>query len=315
MSQEKINYGLNLLQKGLSVAGDNAVIYAGIAVAYLQLINIGKNAEENFIKFEEYTQKALNLDPELPEVHFALGGLKILKEGEAHTAIEHWERAHRSNPDDPEIMIYLALMLAIVGRKDEAHQLIKTITRIDPINPMCDAVTGWVYFFSGQYEMAIDPLFAAYKLSPESPLHQFFKALILLYTGRSDEAISFIDEVVDDSAENNWTWMTLFIKYAIQQNKGEVASLLTPEFILQTQIDLQNSFHIATFYSYMDEKGESLKWLENAVDRGFFNYPLLNELDILLKNIRDEKGFQTLLARVKKEWESYKILEKSKPNN
>ena len=101
MSQEKIDYGLNLLQKGLEVTGANAVIYAGIAGAYLQLINIGRNAEENFKKFEEFTHKALELDPELPEVHFALGGLKVLKDGEAHAAIDHWERAHKSNPDDP----------------------------------------------------------------------------------------------------------------------------------------------------------------------------------------------------------------------
>jgi non-specific serine/threonine protein kinase len=58
----------------------------------------------------------------------------------------------------------------------------------------------------------------------------------------------------------------------------------------------------------MDEKRESLKWLENAVDRGFFNYPLLNEQDILLKKIRNEKGFKTLMIKVKKEWESFKSL-------
>ena len=172
---------------------------------------------------------------------------------------------------------------------------------------MCDAATGWVYFFSGQYEMAMGPLFAAYKLSPESPIHQFFKSLILLYNHRTDEAFKFVDEVVDESIANNWTWMTLFIKYAISRDKEKIASLLTQEFLLQTQIDLQNSFHIATFYSLMEEKEEALKWLENAVNRGFINQPLLNEQEILLENIRNEEGFKILMQRVKKEWENYKI--------
>jgi TolB-like protein/Flp pilus assembly protein TadD len=307
MSQERIDYGLNLLQKGLDVTGENAVIYAGMAVAYLQYINIGINSETYFQKFEEFTQKALNLDPELPEVHFALGGLKVLKEGEAHAAIEHWKRAHMSSPDDPEIMIYLALLYAIIGQTAEAYKLIDTIARIDPINPMCDAVTGWVHFFSGNYDLAVDPLFAAYKLSPESPIHQFFKALILFYNDRAEEAHQFIGEVVDESARNNWTWMTLFIKYAIKGDRDKVNDLLTPEFVLQTRIDLQNSFHIATFYSHMEQKEEALKWLENAVNRGFINYPLLNKQDILLENIRNEEGFKTLMQRVKKEWEDYKI--------
>lgn len=306
MSEERIDHGLNLLQKGLELTGENAVIYAGIALAFLQYTNIGVKAEENIQNFEEFTKKALNLNPELPEVHFALGGLKILKDGEAHAAIDHWKRAHISSPDDPEIMIYLALLLAIVGQTDEAHELIETLAKIDPINPMCDAATGWVYFFSGQYEMAMGPLFAAYKLSPESPIHQFFKSLILLYNDRADEAFKFIEEVVDETIPNNWTWMTLFIKYAIDRDKEKIASLLTKEFLLQTQIDLQNSFHIATFYSLMEEKEEALKWLENAVNRGFINYPLLNEKDLLLENIRNVEGFKTLMKRVKKEWEDYK---------
>jgi non-specific serine/threonine protein kinase len=204
-------------------------------------------------------------------------------------------------------MIYLALVYAIVGQNEAAQQLIDTIARIDPINPMCDAVTGWVHFFSGRYEMAIDPLFAAYKLTPESPMHQFFKALILLYNDRADEAFDFIEEVVDESGMNNWTWMTLFIKYAIKRDKDKIASLLTQEFLLQTQIDLQNSFHIATFYSYVEDKEEALKWLENAVNRGFINYPLINEQDILLENIRGEEVFKSLMKRVKQEWENYKI--------
>jgi TolB-like protein len=307
MSKERIDYGLNLLQKGLEVTGENAVIYAGIAVAYLQYTNIGISTEENILKFEEFTEKALNLDPELPEVHFALGGLSILKDGDIFRGIDHWKRAHKSNPDDPEVMIYLALVYAIVGQNEAAQQLIDTIARIDPINPMCDAVTGWVHFFSGRYEMAIDPLFAAYKLTPESPMHQFFKALILLYNDRADEAFDFIEEVVDESGMNNWTWMTLFIKYAIKRDKDKIASLLTQEFLLQTQIDLQNSFHIATFYSYVEDKEEALKWLENAVNRGFINYPLINEQDILLENIRGEEVFKSLMKRVKQEWENYKI--------
>ena len=47
MSKERIDYGLNLLQKGLKVTGNNAVIYAGIANAYMQYANIGFEAESN----------------------------------------------------------------------------------------------------------------------------------------------------------------------------------------------------------------------------------------------------------------------------
>lgn len=258
MAKERIDFGLNLLQKGLEVSGENAVIYAGIANAYMQYANNGFDVEENIAKAEEFLQKALGFDPDLPEAHLALGGIRILKDGEAHSAIDHWKRALMSNPDDPEILIYLSLLYALVGQNDAAQKLVDKVARIDPINPMCDAVRGWVYFFSGKYEMAIDPLFAAYKLAPESPMHQFFKALILLYNDQADEANKFINEVVDETNTNIWSLMTLFISHTIKKDKEKVASSLTPDFVAQVQIDLQHSFHIATFYSYLEEKEESL---------------------------------------------------------
>jgi non-specific serine/threonine protein kinase len=57
----------------------------------------------------------------------------------------------------------------------------------------------------------------------------------------------------------------------------------------------------------VEDKEEALKWLENAVNRGFINYPLINEQDILLENIRGEEVFKSLMKRVKQEWENYKI--------
>jgi TolB-like protein len=307
MAKERIDYGLNLLQKGLELTGENALINAGIANAYMQYANTGYAAEENIAKSEEFLQKALNLDPELPEAHLALGGIILFKEGDIHRVTDHWKRALASSPDDPEIMIYLSLIYSHIGQNEAAQKLVDKITKIDPINPMCDAVTGWVHFFSGDYKMAIDPLFAAYKLAPDNAMHQFFKALVLLYNDQADESYDFIDEVVDESSTNIWTLVTLLMKYTIKGDKEKIASLFTPEFEAQIQMDHQYSYHIATFYSYLNEKEEALKWLENAINRGFINYPLLNGQDILLENIRDNESFKVLMKRVRQEWEEFEI--------
>jgi len=98
-----------------------------------------------------------------------------------------------------------------------------------------------------------------------------------------------------------------FLKYIIKRDKNKLKSLLTTDFVTKILRDLQYSYHIATFYAYLDDKKESFKWLENAINRGFINYPLLNKRDKLLVNIRGEERFKKLMERVKYEWENFEV--------
>jgi hypothetical protein len=67
------------------------------------------------------------------------------------------------------------------------------------------------------------------------------------------------------------------------------------------------SHHLAGIFSLLGEKKEAHDWLENAVNQGFINYPLLAEKDIWLANIRGEERFKKLMERVKYEWEHFEV--------
>ena len=60
---------------------------------------------------------------------------------------------------------------------------------------------------------------------------------------------------------------------------------------------------------YLDFETEqdelALEWLTTAVDRGFVNYPLLTQFDPFLKRLHSGPRFQTLMERVKSEWETF----------
>jgi non-specific serine/threonine protein kinase len=230
-----------------------------------------------------------------------------LKDGDMIRAINHWAQAHASKPDDPEIMVYLSLGYDIVGKDDIARSLVEKCAKIDPINPLNEAIAGWNHFFGGRFDLALDSLFAAYNLSPENPMHQYFKALILVYNDQAEEAYDFICQNIEEPSENIWSQVTIFLKYIIKRDKNKLNSLLTTDFVTKIQRDLQYSYHIATFYAYLDDKKESFKWLENAISRGFINYPLLNKRDKLLVNIRGEERFKKLMERVKYEWENFEV--------
>ena len=306
MSLERLENGLNLLQKGLDIAGENAVIYAGMAFGYFQYVNLGIEHEKNINKAEEFVQKALDLDPELAEAHFVIGLINILN-GDMVKTINHLVRAHAGKSEDPEIMVWLALGYSCVGQFEAGRSLIYRCIKVDPINPLNDAVTGWNLFFGGKFNLALNPLFAAYNLTPDNGMHQFWKSLILFYNNRADDAYDFICKFVEEPGNDTWTRLAIFLKYAIKKDKDKLILLLTPDFIKSIRIDLQNSYHIATFYSYLGEKEKSLEFLENAVNRGFINYPLIAKIDPFLENIRGEERFKKLMERVKYEWENFEV--------
>ncbi len=303
-NKKRIEHGLNLLQKGIDIAGENAVIYAGMALAYFQYFNAGVDQEKNLKKAEEYVQKSFILNPELAEAHFVMACIDTIN-GKPDEGMEHILRAHAAKPEDPEILIWLAEAYILIGRIDASKAIIKKCVKIDPINPMIDSIIGWNHFYDGKFNLALDPLLAANNLYPESSMNQFWKSLILLYNNRADESYEFISKCVEEPARDSWNQLTIFLKYIIKGEKDELGILLTPDFVKAHWLDPQNSYLIATLYSYLGEKEKSLEWLEHAVEGGFMNYPFLNEYDPLLENIRGEKRFKILLERVRQQWERF----------
>jgi non-specific serine/threonine protein kinase len=64
---------------------------------------------------------------------------------------------------------------------------------------------------------------------------------------------------------------------------------------------------MATGYALIEERDAALDWLENAICRGFINYPFLSRYDPLLVNIRQERRFTDLMEKVRSQWERFAV--------
>ena len=50
-----------------------------------------------------------------------------------------------------------------------------------------------------------------------------------------------------------------------------------------------------------------MDWLENSVNRGSVKYPMFAEYDSFLQVTRGDERFRTLMERVTREWEEFKV--------
>ena len=304
-SEGSINKALEHLQAALEITGDNALLYAGMAMAYWNLVQIGVAHEDYLNKAEEYAKKALSIDSESDIALTHLGYIKWYQ-GNIHESNHFFRSALKVNPNEILALAGIA-QIYIGGRIAEAESLFEKILQIDPLSFPSNWGRGIIPFFAGRYNDALKGGQRCYELYPENPFSQFFYSLILAYNKRIDEAISIIDKMDGLDPDSFLTRFSLIMKYALQDDKEKIMNTITEDFRKTVEYDYMYAFFLASFLSLASLRSDALDWLEIAVNRGLINYSLLNNYDPFLENIRGEDRFKKLMERVKYEWENFEV--------
>jgi tetratricopeptide (TPR) repeat protein len=219
--------------------------------------------------------------------------------------VRHLKKVLAKDPNNPDALFWLTATYGHVGKTAAAAPLVERILEIDPFNPINHSLPGWLYFFNGQFELALKPFFTMYQMLPENPANRGLYATVLLYNGRYDEAYALIDQIYEAAPQHLFAQLGMFLKLALQGKKEEALQSLTYQLEYVARRDKTYSWYMAVGYSILGEKNMALDWLGNAVDLGFINYPFLSEIDPFLEKIREEEEFQKLMVLVKSRWEAF----------
>jgi non-specific serine/threonine protein kinase len=307
-TEEGLNNALILLQRGLDLVGENAVLLAGMGYAYYQFRNTGFRMDEITLqKAEEYSKQALTIDPESPTAHVVLALLQIWN-GKRREAIDHLKQAIFFDPNNFDALFWFTGYCLALGKIKTTWHLMERLVRLEPLNPVVLAFCGLEYAWEGKFEMALNHMRNAYKNYPDDLLVRFFLSLTLLSCNSVEEADLIIDRFIKDAPEDMNAKMVFTMSLAFRHNTAAALSILKdPKMEAWARPDLWASFFISESYALHDLKDEAIDWLENAVNLGFLNYPFLNDYDPFLKNIRSEERFKKLMERVKYEWENFEV--------
>lgn len=263
-------------------------------------------------------EKALALDPDLPEAYLARG--RLLWTPANHfphdRAIQEYRRALALNPSLDEARNQLALVLGHVGLLDEALAELNKALTTNPSNNLARFRVGEVLLFQGKHEEALAALRnIPPEVNPSLVGHQIVFALISL--GRKEEAAATLEKFLKDyPADNRGLFTSLQAILAASAGRYREA-----EEKIQLAIERGKGFghfhhtayHIACAYAIMNRQGEAIKWLESVSTDGFPCY-ILFARDHNLDNLRQDARFQALLAKLKQQWEEYKTVLKGSPS-
>ena len=306
-TEDAFDRALQYLQNGLEIVGDNSLLYAGMGEVYYNYVNIGVKKEDYINKAEECIKKAFELDTDCPKGHYVSGLINQAFRGNPQKSVNHLKRALDFDPGDSGVLFWLSAGYLFYGKIKAAIPLVNRLLQVDPLNPNSHWLLGFLNFFDGSFDLAHRQFLKAYRMEPENPVFQIFYGIILAYNKCFKEAYAVLDKCEKTMPIHGIVQLGVFLKFALQGKKEKISQLITPEFIAYCRRDPMWSMQLAEGYALYDKKKEALDWLENAANRGFINYPFLNEYDPFLENIRGEERFKKLMKRVKYEWEHFEV--------
>ena len=310
-NSESNEAAIKLFQEAIAADPSFAAAYAELARAYAikaRLFAPGPDKKKLNEEAEVDVDKALALDPNLPEGYFARGLIlwTPYKRFPHEQAVYAYKRAIELNPNFDEAHHQLGYVYLHIGLLDQGQRELETALAINPGNTLAR-------FRLGQIEMCRAKYAEAYQIFDTTPLEKnpivaAYKANSLFRLGRTEEASALIEQILKDYPKDEGG-QVISVKAMMLAKAGKQPEA---EAAIQHAIDIgrgyihfhHTSYNIASAYALMHQPDPAMKWLQVTAEEGFPNYSLF-KADANLDNLRKDPRFIAFMANQKQQWEHY----------
>ena len=307
ITETGLENALQLINDGVSIIGDNELLFGAMGYAYFQYFNLGFRKEQGCLqKVEECAEKVFELNPNSYMGHF-LRALSHWKKGNIQEAIREYKKTLELNPNHIDSLMQISYFYTISGKTSSAKPWLARLKEMAPLEWMTQWVAGEVEREEGNFERSIALFLIMFNHHPENPFCQVTYAHGLACVNRFEESYKILDQVEADQTAFSLGQVAKFFKYAFQNKKTEAQKAVSENLKKLAKRDEYMPLWMAEGYALIDEKEEAINWLEVGMEWGFINYPFLKEIDPFLENIRGELRFKKLMERIKHEWESFQV--------
>jgi TolB-like protein/Flp pilus assembly protein TadD len=253
---------------------------------------------------EKHCERALQLDPELPEAIMARAYILWTphRNFRHHEAIDDLRKAIAMQPNLDHAFNRLGTILAHIGQIPQALQAYKTAQRINPQN-LGHYNIAQAYIWGGQHEEASEVLEAFHRVKPGNKYCLWFRPQPPLLSGNLEQASKFATEAVSAYPDEP---LMLSLQGLVQAHLGQAdLAKQAAAKACASPLSFGHSHHthyqLAGIYAVLGDKQSAMHWLERAVDTGFPCWPFFLR-DGSLANLRALPEFVDLIATLRSEF-------------
>lgn len=311
LTEENLNTAMKYFELALEIDPNYAPALSGMSLVWVGRMQQGLTSYfegGSNMKIIDIKTKLLELNLDLPEIHYALGVQNCWVDWNYAEAEKELKQAISLNPNHSAARAYLSHVLNILHKPAEAMEQIDIALQLDPFNPLFQALYGMDMLYARQFDKAISILSKTLIDAPSDPV-----ALATLRTAYHMK--KFYPEALE-------IWIT---SYAVKEDQEAIEALMRGnrsggyvqalETLAETLIGRSNStyvspWQIGTIYTRAGNKKEALRWLEKAYEAHDSNMPYIG-VDPIFEFLWNEQRFQNLLVQMELPLEKHPLASSS----
>ena len=274
-----------------------ALAHAGMADCYtLMGRHLYLPRKEAYPNAKKYANTALELNDNLAEAHTALAAVLMIYDWDWDAAEEHFQHAIHLNPNYANAHYLHSVLLQTIGRLEESVVAAEKAQALDPLSPVIGMGVVQAYFFSEQYDKAIDECHRYLEMNPREVVAQDFLVHLQVQNGQFEKAAEEATRLVEISERKAENVAHLAYVRAVS-GKTEEAKKLFETALAESRRGYSNPTIFITVYSILEDQDNALRWAEEALKAGKIAFPSLR-FSPDLKKFRTDSRYHSLLTKV-----------------
>jgi TolB-like protein/Tfp pilus assembly protein PilF len=284
---------VNYLQQAIAAHPQFADAYATLAECYTLQAGFAANISSSaaYERAMEAANRAISLDPELPDGWASRGYAQALLGWNWRAADADFQRALTLGPNSPAVRGAYSNYLSMVGRHDEAITQARLAEERAPQSPSIGRRVAWALYMRRHYDEAISQLEHVLATEPGYAPARSLLARAYAMAGRYDEAITQIEPVQKG-------FEAISAQVYAQAGRRDEALRLLASATRPGQASGNPPYQVAAAYASLHDQQAAIRWMTRAFE--VRDPSLVNiAFDPRLDASRDNPEFNALVQRMK----------------
>jgi adenylate cyclase len=286
-----LDQALVLYHQALELDPKYAPAWSALADAYARRVAQGfDSVSENHAQLITAAQRAIALDPALPDAYVQLATAYIQHDRNWDAAAAALSKARALDPNNVDMLALYGHFYAAAGRPDKAVDDFRHAVQGDPLNLLYRKYLGRALHYAQRPQEAADQLRQAIALDPQFPgLHYELGRALLMLDDKSGAAAAFAGEPDEAS---DWRRLGLPLGYHALGDTARAQSTLADLVANQAG----SEFQVAEAYAFFGQQDRAFEYLDKALgnDPGV----VWSRNDWLLRSIANDPRFAAYLKRL-----------------